>query len=146
MEILSNFSQCLKALMEDNNLNAPALAKILHTDRSNITRYMRGERLPLYSGFIAMIEYFNVSADVMLGLTDYNSEKEFLPVKAFNKRLKEVMEQTATTQYSIEKQTDISSASVYNWLHTDRVPTVESLVKLAKHMSVSVDYLLGRIK
>ncbi|MBQ3220116.1 MAG: helix-turn-helix transcriptional regulator [Clostridia bacterium] len=143
---LSKFSQTLTSLMMERNLNAPALANILKTDRSNITRYMRGERLPLFHGFVALIEYFNVSADVLLGLIDYTNDKEFLPIENFGERLKQVMLETKTTQYAIEKYTDISSSSVYNWLYANRVPTVESLVKLSEFMGVSVDYLLGRVK
>ena len=145
MENLSNFAQCLSNLMNEHSLKAPALAKILHTDRSNITRYLRGERFPLYRGFIALIEYFNVSADYMLGLDDYAIDKQFLPVQPFGERLKKVMTETNTTQYAIEKDTDISSSSIYNWLYAGRVPTVESLIKLSKYMEVSVDYLLGRV-
>ena len=70
MSILSNFSENLSALMQEKNLNAPALGKILNMDRSNITRYLRGERLPDYRVFVTLIEYFNVSADVLLGRLD----------------------------------------------------------------------------
>ena len=42
MVILSKFAENLSALMEEKNLNAPALGKILNMDRSNITRYLRG--------------------------------------------------------------------------------------------------------
>ena len=56
------------------------------------------------------------------------------------------MNETKTTQYRIERETNISGASMYNWLFNKSVPTVENLVKLAKYMDVSVDYLLGRIQ
>ena len=77
MVILSKFAENLSALMEEKNLNAPALGKILNMDRSNITRYLRGERLPNYHLFIKIIEYFNVSADVLLGRLDYCDDQEF---------------------------------------------------------------------
>ena len=146
MDILSNFSKNLCSLMIEHQLNAPKLASILNTDRSNITRYMRGERLPLYQGFVAIIEFFNISADVMLGLVDYSNDKEFLPVQPFGDRLKKVLFETKTTQYAIEKDTGISSSSVYKWLYLDCVPTIESLVKLSNYIDVSIDYLLGRVK
>lgn len=131
--------------MTEHNINAPALAKSIQTDRSNITRYLRGEKLPLFHSFIALIDFFNVSADVILGLTDYSNEKAFLPIKPFGERLKQVMCETCTSQYAIEQNTDISSSSIYNWLYNNRMPTVESLIKLSQYMDVSVDYLLGRI-
>lgn len=143
---MSNFGENLSALMAEHNLNAPALAKLLKTDRSNITRYQQGKRLPLFHGFVAIIEYFNVSADILLGLVDYTLETSFLPIPPFGDRLREVMRETNTTQYRIEKETRISGASMYKWLFNQSVPTVENLVKLAKFMDVSVDYLLGRIR
>ena len=59
MVILSKFAETLSACMEEHNVNAPALGKILKTDRSNITRYLRGERLPGYSVFISLLEFSN---------------------------------------------------------------------------------------
>lgn len=143
---LSKFGENLSALMAEAGLNAPALAKILKTDRSNITRYQRGERLPLFRGFVAILEYFNVSADVLLGLADYSEEKRFLPMPAFGERLRLVMKETNTTQYRIEREANISGASMYKWLFNQSVPTVENLVKLAQYMEIPVDYLLGRIQ
>lgn len=145
MVILSNFAENLSTLMVEHNLKAPALAKALQTDRSNITRYLRGERFPVFHGFMTILEYFNVSADVLLGLCDYTPDTNFLTPPPFGDRLRTVMNETKTTQYRIEREANISGASMYNWLFNKSVPTVENLVKLAKYMDVSVDYLLGRI-
>ena len=146
MNILSKFSENLFSLMQENNLNAPALAKIINTDRSNITRYLNAERLPSFNCFVKLIEHFNLSADVMLGIKDYSLENTFLPIKNFGERLRFVMQETHTTQYQIEKQLKISGASMYNWLFKEVLPSVENLLKLSTFMGVSVDYLLGRIK
>ena len=145
MDILSNFAENLSALMSEKGLNAPALAKILETDRSNITRYLAGERLPLYHGFIKILACFNVSADVLLGLADYSEHTDFLPVEDFGERLRTVMGETKTSQYALNKRAGFSSASVHNWLTDKDVPTVDNLARLASYMEISVDYLLGRI-
>lgn len=145
MILLSTFAENLATLMSEGNINAPALAKILKTDRTNITRYLRGERLPLFKGFVAIIEYFNVSADLLLGRTEYAEPQTFLPVQPFGTRLRKIMQETNTTQYRMEKDLRVSSATMYNWLINKSLPTVENLYKLADYMEVSVDYLLGRI-
>lgn len=146
MDILSNFAENLSALMAERNINPPTLAKIVKTDRSNITRYLRGERLPLFGGFVALLEYFQASADVLLGLVDYSPETNFLPLPPFGERLRAIMQETKTSQYRIERDTHISGGSMYKWLTSQSVPTVENLVKLAEYMDISVDYLLGRIR
>ena len=145
MVILSNFAETLFALMTEKGLNAPALARTLKTDRSNITRYLRGERLPSFAVFVKMIEFFNVSADVLLGLVDYTQTTNFLPVTSFDQQLKRVMTETKTSQYALNKHAGFSSASVHNWLTGKDIPSVEKLAQLAQFMDVSVDYLLGRV-
>ena len=141
---LSKFAENLSSYMQEKNIHAPALALQIQTDRSNITRYLRGERLPSFKGFLALCDYFAVSADVLLGLKDFTSEREFLCVENFSERLRRVMAETGVTQYRLEKDTAISGASVYKWLFGLSLPSVENLVKLATYMDVSVDYLLGR--
>ena len=145
MIILSKFAETLYSLMREKNINAPALGKILETDRTNITRYLRAERLPLYHGFIALCEYFNVSADVLLGRVDYSNEELFQPIQPFSSTLRRIMKETGTSQYSIVKKLGVSGGTMYYWLSGKSLPTVENLDKLADFMDVSIDYLLGRI-
>lgn len=145
MVILSKFAENLSALMEEKNLNAPALADLIKTDRTNITRYLRGERLPLYDVFTKLIEFFNVSADVLLGRQDYCSVQEFRPIQPFGTTLRRVLAETKTTQYRVIKDLRISQATMYYWLRNDRLPTVEKLDHLADYFDLPVDYLLGRI-
>ena len=146
MVILSKFAENLSALMEEKNLNAPAIGKILNMDRSNITRYLRGERLPNYHLFIRIIEYFNVSADVLLGRLDYCDVQEFRPVQPFGATFRKALDETHTSQYELQKHLLFSSATPHAWLNDIRIPSIEHLDQLADYMDVSVDYLLGRIK
>lgn len=145
MVILSKFAETLSALMQEQNLNAPALGKILNMDRCNITRYLRGEQLPNYHLFIKIIEFFNVSADVLLGRLDYCDIKTFQPVQPFGDTFRKVLDETLTSQHNIQKNLHFSSATTYSWLYNIRVPSIEHLDQLADYLDVTVDYLLGRI-
>ena len=142
---MSKFAENLSLLMQEHNLNAPALADLIKTDRTNITRYLRGERLPLYDVFTKLIEFFNVSADVLLGRLDYCDVKEFHPIQPFGTTLRRVLEETNTTQYRVIKDLQISQATMYYWLLNERLPTVEKLDMLADYLELPIDYLLGRI-
>ena len=142
---MSKFAENLFLLMQEHNLNAPALADLIKTDRTNITRYLRGERLPLYDVFTKLIEFFNVSADVLLGRLDYCDVKEFRPIQPFGTTLRRVLEETNTTQYRVIKDLQISQATMYYWLLNERLPTVEKLDLLADYLDLPIDYLLGRI-
>ncbi len=147
MDIMSKFAENLSALMEERNLNAPKLAKLLNTDRSNITRYLKAERLPRYHGFLALLEYFNCSADVLLGLKDYVSLENFYPATlAFGERFRALLKETKTSQYSIVEKTNISGESIFKWLKGITFPSIANLATLSTFMGISVDYLLGRVR
>ena len=110
---MSKFAENLFLLMQEHNLNAPALADLIKTDRTNITRYLRGERLPLYDVFTKLIEFFNVSADVLLGRLDYCDVQEFHPIQPFGTTLRRVLKETKTTQYRVIKDLQISHLPTY---------------------------------
>lgn len=145
MVVLSKFAENLSALMEEKNLNPPALGKILNMDRSNITRYLRGERLPNFHLFIAIIEYFNVSADVLLGRLDYCDVQEFHPVQPFGNVLRKALDEAKVSQYKLQKDLHFSSATTYTWLNNQRIPSIEHICQLADYLKINVDNLLGRI-
>ncbi|MBQ3220513.1 MAG: helix-turn-helix transcriptional regulator [Clostridia bacterium] len=145
MVILSKFAENLFLLMQEHNLKSPELAKILETDRTNITRYLQGKRLPSYSLFVKIVDFFNVSADVLLGRVDYCDTKTFHPVQPFGVVFRKVLDETHTSQYRIQKDLHFSSATTYSWLLDKRIPSMEHLDQLADYLDVSIDYLLGRI-
>lgn len=131
--------------MTERGLNSPMLAKELGVNRSNITRYLRAEQAPYFALFVRLVDYFEVSADYMLGLLEFPlEERRYNKAPLFSERLRYVMENTGTTQYGIEKVLGISGSVMYRWLHNQSVLTVESLVKLSEYMECSVDYLIGR--
>ena len=145
MVILSKFAENLLELMQEKKLNAPALGKILNTNRTSIGRYLRGERFPDYELFVALVEYFNVSADVLLGRQDYSDTKTFNPVQPFGVTLRRVLEEAKTSQYRLQTDLHLSSATTYAWLYEEQLPSIQHIDQLADYLEVSVDYLLGRI-
>ena len=58
-------------------------------------------------------------------------------------KLKSLRKQKGLTQVEVAKRIGISKAVVSSYEITDRRPSLESLVKLAKLYDVSTDYLLG---
>ena len=142
---MSKFAKNLFLLMQAHNLNAPALGKILGTHRTNITRYLQGKRLPGYEIFIKILEYFNVSADVLLGRSIDCDIETFNPIQPFGVTLRGALDKTHTTQYKLQKNLHFSSATTASWLAHNSLPSIEHLAQLADYLGCSVDYLLGRI-
>ena len=143
---LSNLSENLQELMNEHGLNQSTLAEAMNTNSSKISSYITANRAPNYTTFIALIEYFHCSADFLLGLREYPSEEiRYQPVRPFGERLREILQETGTTQYRFTKEADVSWGVFYNWLTGKSFPTMDNLVKIAGYFGCSVDFLLGRV-
>jgi transcriptional regulator with XRE-family HTH domain len=60
----------LKFLREQRNENQEGVAALLDASIATVSRYESGERKPDYKTIIKLAEYFNVSTDYLLGVTD----------------------------------------------------------------------------
>ena len=68
---MSKFPQRLKELREEKGLSIKTLAKELGVSDIAIGRWEKGLRTPNIDTLILVANYFNVSADYLLGLRDY---------------------------------------------------------------------------
>lgn len=60
----------LKKLRLSKNLNQAQLAEIVGVQRNTISRYEKGDRQPDYATLSKLADFFSVSTDYLLGLTD----------------------------------------------------------------------------
>ncbi len=146
MDNLSVFVERLKEYMNDENLTAASLARKLNFSRATVSGILNCAHIPSTEILIAIVEYFNCSADYILGLTEIPENTEFLKVKPFNETLRACLKSADKTQYRLQKDLSLSRSLTYRWLHGNTLPTVNSLLILAKYFGCSVDYLLGREK
>lgn len=146
MVILSKLSESLKELMNERGLNQTSLAVAMNTSSSKMSSYITGKRAPNYDTFVALIEFFNCSADFLLGLQDYPCEDiKYKSVCPINERIRTLLQERGLSQYAFIKETKISWGVFYNWLAGKSKPSVDNLVKVANYFDCSVDYLLGRV-
>lgn len=145
MDYLSNFSHRLKEYMTENAINAAGLAEKIHSNRTSVSEYLRGIHFPSTEIFFNMLRLFNCSADDLLGLTDFPTERNFVSMPPFGQRFRQVLKECGYSQYRLEKEMNLSASIVYQWLFDKSLPSVESLIALALHLGCSVDYLIGRI-
>ena len=146
MDILSKLPERLKEMMFDKGINAPTLAEKLGVGANTITRYLQGASSPNFEIFVKLVEYFNCSADFLLGIEEQPFyERKFFPVPTFAKQFRKAMEECNMTQYALHKKTGISWNNFHKWLKGKSKPYPESLLKIVIAMECSVDFLLGRI-
>ena len=70
---MAEIGEILCELREDKGLTQNELAKIFHISGSSISAYELGTRLPSIEVLLAYVNYFDVSADYILGLTQHPS-------------------------------------------------------------------------
>ena len=103
-------------------------------------------KLPSTKVLLNLADYFKCSLSFMLGQEECNSlpsPKTELP--AFSDRLRELIE-AKELKFFLMKKSGLKKdfPSMYNWLSGKYIPNVYNLVRLAKLLDCSVDYLLGR--
>jgi len=67
---MQNFSENLKNLLKNNNISQYELSKILNNSQQSISRYVNGVTEPDIHNLIQIANYFNVTTDYLLGLSD----------------------------------------------------------------------------
>ena len=141
---MSEFVERLKEYMEDANLSVTALAKMIGVTRGTASNIVNGAHMPSTKAFVALIEYFNCSADYILGEIDIPKSDSFDFVKPFGKILKKCLKDSGRSEYRLQEDLTVSRSLTYRWLHDKTTPTVIYYIKLSKYFGCSIDYLLGR--
>ncbi len=72
------FGEHLKMLREKRNISREQIAEYLNITYSSISKYETNERFPDKENLIKLSQYFNVSIDYLLGLTDIKEPAEDL--------------------------------------------------------------------
>ena len=68
------FGNRLHALREDNDLTSEEFANIMHITSRALNYYENNMREPSFPLLIRIANYFNVSTDYLLGLTDISTK------------------------------------------------------------------------
>ena len=138
------FAERLSELMFDMSLTQSALANEINIDRSAISRYLSGRKLPTYEIFIKLADYFKCTADFLLAIDNENRYSGFKPCPPFKERLQFLLNKYKKTKYNMKKETKIAESAIYNWQNGKFNPSVYDLEKLASYFECSVDFVLGR--
>ena len=66
-----------------------------------------------------------------------------MDLKVFSERLKELRAEKGLSAKSLGKEAGLSDASIIDWENAKRIPSAESILKLAIYFKVSTDYFYG---
>ena len=143
---MSKFSNRLKELIEEQELTLSDLAQKTGMTQSNISEYLRDIHQPSFSHLVSFLYIFNCSAEYLLGKTDLPVSEPLHPVLPFHERLRAVMQEFGVSQTRMIREMPLSANALYKWLSGRAHPSPDSLIRLAKYLDCSIDYLIGRIR
>ena len=130
-------------------LDAKALATAISVSPSTVYNLLQNRyKQPNTNVFFKLIEYFDCSADYILGFVEFPLEGTLYhpPLRKYGDKLKTLLRQKGETQKTFIENMKISSFLAYKWLSNKALPSVESLIKIANYFEISVDSLIERIK
>lgn len=142
---MNKFPERLKEVMIETNNNPQTVAKFLGLNQdANIYQWLEGNHTPKMDNIIKLANLFQYSTDYLLGLTD-NDEKIFNEnIPHFKDHFKKVLKTVGIKQKNILEDKVLSCGHLTT-IRNNKYLLTENMVKLAKYIGVSVDFLVGRI-
>lgn len=142
---LSKFAENLIELMSDNNnISTKELAAKLEISAPTITHYRLAQHSPNIKNLVLLADYFNCSTDFLLGLETENTSLKFKTCPPFSKQIVFLTKYFKHTFYSFYRAVKIPESTFFEWKNGSSVPTLDSVLKIAKYFECRVDFVLGR--
>lgn len=142
---MSNFSEILKDLLIENNINGKQLAKNINIQNSTIYKYLKGT-LPRVENAVLLANHFNCSLNYLFGIDDKPDTVKFkktFDVKLFYQRYEKLLQKENMSHFSLCKKIGLNISSLHAWKHGS-LPYLDGLEKIARYFCCSIDYLIGR--
>ena len=144
MNILESFVDNLKELMFDNNMSVKDFCEKLDINLSHFYSYLKKETIPCFSTIVKIADYFCCSIDYLLGLAPYLVDDKLNYTPPFNVAFAQILKEQNKSRYQVNKETKIANSALDYWYHGKRVPTLDSVIGLAKYFDCTIDKLLCR--
>lgn len=144
MDILSKFKENINFLMSDKELTGDELASAIGVSAPMLSRYKNGVHAPSVDFLIKTADYFNCSVDYLLGLEEENGALTFKKCPPINEQMSSLPERFNMSSYAFCRAVKIAESGFYEWKNGNSIPTIHSIVKIAKHFDCRVDFILGR--
>lgn len=158
--IMANLSDRIKELRLSADMTQEEFGKKFGIVKSTVSLYESGKSTPNDEIKKQICDYFNISVDYLLGVSDdkhrnspsddngfffffFFDDKDLQEV--FVSALKTALETQNMTVSELCEKTEIDVDTCNQYLTGEHAPTLEHLVELSKALDVSIDYLLGQV-
>ena len=142
--ISSIFQNRLQQIIADQDFDKRDFHKYVGISKDVIIRATKYGIIPSLKSLIKIADKVGVSLIYLLGETDNN---EFYPSEnpsTFHNRLKQLADEKGQKYSAISNKMPFAYNSIYEWIRTGCLPSLEYPRLLADYFKVSIDYLLGR--
>ena len=140
------YNNKFRIIREKNELTTRMVAEILNISKSTYN-YLENKNQFTISNLVKFCNYFHVSSDYALGLSDinqYNYKFNYIfDSKLFGNRLKEARIKNNLTQNKLAKLLDINQSMISAYENNHSKMQGYYLYPLSKTLKVSSDYLVG---
>lgn len=137
----------LKDLREDNDINQNEMAKILKVNRSTYSLWELGINIIPLKNLCDFADYFNVSIDYVLGLTNNKKIKYIkkgLDLKVLGNNMKSVRLKNDLSQENIADIIGVSQACIVRYEKGLICISTSNLYKFCKEFKLSLSNVCGK--
>ncbi len=143
-----NFSR-LKDIREDNDINQNKMSKILNVKRSTYSLWELGINIIPIKYLSDFADYFNVSIDYVLSLTNNRKAKNLikgLNFKVLGNNMKNIRIENNLSQKEIANLLGVSQACIVKYEKGEISISSSNLYKFCKHFNISINEICGKGK
>lgn len=148
MDTVIKFAERLNGLLAETDTSVKNLSANTDLHMSDIYHWLspNNKYMPNISDLITIANYFHCSLDYIVGLREeyeYYNFKSELP--NFAERFPKIVYDSGSNFYRLAKEAGFgSTATFYLWKTGKKSPRIDSLIRVAKVLDCSLDYLVGR--
>lgn len=143
-----NYSK-LKDIREDKDISQEEIAKVLNIPRSTYSMWEIGISIIPVFYLCKLSDYFNLSVDYILGLTNNRNNKNLIKgfdVKILGNNLKEIRLKHQLSQENIADILGVKQPCIYKYEKGLICISTSNLYKFSKEFKISINEICGKGK
>lgn len=143
-KVSETFKKRLISLIAETDYNRKEFASFVGLNKEVLTRATLYGIIPGVRSLIIIADKLEIGIEYLLGDSD---DRDFYPSQeghTFHSRLTELAAAKEINFSALASQMPFAHNSIYEWMRTGGLPSLDYLKALAVYFDVSVDYLLGR--
>lgn len=142
--VSEKFQNRIKQIVDEQEFDKKDFPKFVDVSPAVIIRATKYGIIPSLKSLIKIADNVNVSLSYLLGETDNNEFYKSEHPTSFHIRLQELANERGEKYSAISNKMPFAYNSIYEWIRTGCLPSIDYLKPLAEYFKVSIDYLLGR--